>query len=134
MNEHPAHNQDPDQLKNLFLVLEHARADAWLRRDKRALEALLAPDFLEINTFGRFNRDDLIVRIFPRLVLQTFTIENPALLPLGDDTAALTYQCYEEHTVDARKIKGTFSVTSIYHWNGKKWRLTLWQVTPFCGS
>jgi len=68
---------DPDQIKNLLLVLEHARADAWLRRDIRALEALLAPDSLEINYFGRFSRDDLLLQFFPRMVLQTFTIEDP---------------------------------------------------------
>lgn len=124
---------DPDQLKNLLLVLEHARADAWLRRDTRALEALMAPDSLEINYFGRLSREDLLLRIFPRIVLHTFTIEDPVLFPFGEGTAALTYQCYEELTADGRKIKGTFTVSALYRWNGKQWKLALWQITPYNG-
>ena len=124
---------DPDQLKNLLLVLEHARADAWLRKDRRALEALLAPDFVEINYFGRLNRDDLLVRFFPKIVLHTFTIEDPALRVISDTAVFLTYECYEELTVETRKMKGTFSVSALYTWNGKQWKLALWQITPFCG-
>src|SRR5512137_954465 len=100
-----APHPDPDQLRNLLLVLEHARADAWLRRDRRALEALLAQDFVEINPFGRFTRDELLIRLFPMLTLQTYTIEDPAVIIPGDGAAVLTYQCYEELTVDSRKSK-----------------------------
>ncbi|NLD57815.1 MAG: nuclear transport factor 2 family protein [Methanomicrobiales archaeon] len=121
---------DPTQLKNLLLVLEHARADAWFRRDRQALEALLAPDFIEINYFGRLSRDDLLQRCFPHMVLHTYTIEDPVLHRFGSETAALIYQCYEELTVDGRKMKGTYSVSALYCWDGKRWKLTLWQVTP----
>ena len=121
---------DPDQLKNLLLVLEHARADAWFRRDRTALEALLAPDFIEINYFGRLSRDALLLRCFPHMALHTYTIEDPVLHQFGDETAALLYQCYEELTVDGRKMKGTYSVSALYRWNGKQWKLSLWQVTP----
>lgn len=129
-----APHHDPDQLKNLLLVLEHARADAWLRRDRKAIEALLAPAFLEINPFGRFSRNELLILLFPRLTLQTFTIEGPELLCMGEGAAALTYQCYEELMVDTKKMKGTFHVSALYEWNGKQWKLALWQITPYCGS
>jgi hypothetical protein len=126
--------RDPEQLRNQLLVLEHARADAWLRRDKRAIDALLAPGFLEINTFGRFTRDELLIRLFPVLTLQTFTIEDPILLPACEGAAVLTYRCYEELTLDGKKMKGMFTVSALYCWNGKLWKLTLWQITPFCGE
>ena len=126
-------SSDPDRLKNLLLVLEHARADAWLRKDKRALEALLAPDFIEINYFGRLNRDDLLACCFPRLTLNTFTIEDPVLRLISDTAALITYECYEEIMADARKMKGIFNVSALYGWNGKQWKLSLWQITPFCG-
>lgn len=129
-----APNQDPEQLKNLLLVLEHARADAWLRRDRQALESLLASDFLEINYFGRLSKSDLLVRFFPRMVLHTFTIEDPVLFPAGGGTASLTYQCYEELTVDGKRMKGTFYVSALYRWNGKQWKLALRQSTPFIGT
>lgn len=134
MTDVPAHDLDYGQLKNLLLVLEHARADAWLRRDRRALEALLAPDFIEINTFGRFGKDDLLVRLFPRLILQTFTVEDPGLIRSGNGTAVLTYECFMEVSVDGKKKRGTFHAAAHYRWDGRQWKLLLWQVTPFCSS
>jgi hypothetical protein len=123
---------DPDQLRNLLLVLEHAHADAWLRRDRRALEALLAPEFVGINTFGRYSRDKLLIRLFPHVTIQTFTIEAPALLVAGRGAAALTYQGYQELTHDGRRMKGTFHVSALYSRDKKLWKLALWQITPFC--
>jgi hypothetical protein len=134
MAEQPVHPQDPDQLKNLLLVLEHARADAWLRRDRRALEALLTPDFIEINTFGRFTRDELLIRLFPRLTLHTYTVDGPELCPAGSGAFVLTYQCHMEVLVGSRKMKGMNHVAALYIWNGKQWRLALWQITPFCST
>ena len=125
---------DPEQLKNLLLVLEHARADAWLRRDRQALEALLAPEFCEINYFGRIGKEDLLARFFPRLFLHTFTIEDPSLRIISGTAASLMYECYEEITVDGKKMKGNYTVSSLYGWNGRQWKLVLWQITPFCGK
>ena len=125
--------KDQNQLKNLLLVLEHARADAWLRKDREALEPLLAPDFMEINYFGRLNKDDLLIRFFPKISLHTFTIEGPALRIVSDTAVFLTYECYEELTVEGKKMKGTFSVSALYTWNTRQWKLALWQITPFCG-
>ena len=72
--------QDPEQLKKILLLREHARADAWLRKDKRALEALLAPDFIEINYFGRLSREEILHHFFPSLTIRAFTIEDPHIL------------------------------------------------------
>ena len=71
--------QDPEQLKKLLVAREHARADAWLRKDRRALEALLAPDFVETSSLGRFGRQEVFDRLFPALTLHEFTIENPSI-------------------------------------------------------
>jgi hypothetical protein len=134
MTDRQQHDQDYGQLTNLLLVLEHARADAWLRRDRRALEALLPPGFTGITPFGRCSRDDLLVRLFPRLVLHTVTIEDPALVLSGEGTAILTYQCFLEVSVDKKKKRGTFHAAAHYRWDGRQWKVLLWQVTPFCSS
>jgi hypothetical protein len=125
---------DPEQLKNLLLVLEHARADAWLRRDRGAIEALLANGYMEINAFGRFSRDELLTRLFPRLTLHTFTIEDPALVVVAPNIAVLTYLCFEEITIDTKKKKGNNHVSALYCWNDKQWKLSLWQITPYAGT
>jgi hypothetical protein len=122
--------RDPGQLKSLLVVREHARADAWLRKDRRALESLLAPDFVEINTVGRFSKEELFDRLFPVLTLHEFTIEDPVLQIQEENTAVLSYRCYERLTVDKKPVVGTFHVTATYTRNGKQYRLGKWEIRP----
>jgi len=119
-------DRDPGQLKNLLLVLEHARADAWLRRDRRALEALLSPDFVEITTLGRFDKTGLLDRLFPSLTLHTFTISDPVIRIAGKDTAVITYRCDQAFTLNGKRIEGACTVTATYTREGNKYRLALW--------
>ncbi|MGB9176906.1 MAG: nuclear transport factor 2 family protein [Methanoregula sp.] len=89
---------DPEQLKKILVLREHARADAWLRKDRRALEALLAPDFVEVNSLGRFTREELLDRLFLALTLHEFIIEDPGIRITGENTAVLSYRCRERLT------------------------------------
>ena len=130
MTDQNAASRDPEQIKDLLVVREHARADALLRKDRRALESLLAPDFVEINTLGRFTREELFDRLFPVLTLHEFTIEDPVLKITGENTAVLSYRCYERLTVDKRPVVGTFRVTATYTRNGKQYRLSAWEIRP----
>ncbi len=79
MSDRNAPSRDPEQIKKILVLREHARADALLRKDRRALEALLAPDFVEINSIGKFTREELFDRLFPVLTLHEFTIEDPVI-------------------------------------------------------
>ena len=130
MADRNAASRDPEQLKKILVVREHARADAWLRKDRRALETLLAPDFVEINTLGRFDREDLFDRLFPVLTLHEFTIEDPGIRITGENTVVLSYRCYERLTVDKKPVVGTFHVTATYTRNGKQYRLSVWEIRP----
>jgi hypothetical protein len=122
--------RDPEQIKDLLVVREHARADALLRKDRRALESLLAPDFVEINTLGRFTREELLDRLFPVLNLHEFTIEDPVIRITGENTVVLSYRCYERLTVDKKPVVGTFHVSATYTRNGKQYRLSVWESRP----
>ena len=122
--------RDPEQIKDLLIVREHARADALLRKDRRALEALLAPDYVEINTLGRFTKEELFDRLFPVLTLHEFAIEDPVLQIKEENTAVLSYRCYERLTVDKKPVVGTFHVTATYTRVGKQYRLSVWEIRP----
>ena len=121
---------DPEQLKKILVIKEHARADAWLRKDRRALESLLAQDFVEINTIGRFTKAELFDRLFPVLTLHEFTIEDPAIRITGENTVVLSYRCHERLTVDKKPIAGMFRVTATYARDGKQYRLLVWEINP----
>jgi hypothetical protein len=123
-------SRDPEQLKNLLVLREHARADAWLRKDRRALEALLAPDFVEINSFGRFTRAELLDRIFPVITLHKFVIENPGIRITGENTAVISYRCHQQVTLDEKHVEGTFRVFATYTRDGNQYRLSQWESRP----
>ena len=128
MADIPTASQDSEQLKHILVLREHARADAWLQKNRRALEALLAPDFVEINTLGRFTREELLDRLFPTLTMRGFTIENPDIRITGENTAVLSYRCHEQFTVDGKPIEGTFRVFATYTRDGKQYKLSLWEI------
>lgn len=130
MADQNAASRDPERLKDLLVVREHARADALLRKDWRALESLLAPGFVEINTVGRFSKEELFDRLFPVLTLHEFTIEDPVIRITGENTAVLSYRCHERLTIDKKPIVGTFLVAATYTRNGKQYRLSLWEIRP----
>ena len=123
-------SRDTGRIKNMLVVLEHARADAWLRRDRKALDALLAPDFVEINTLGRFSRAEVLEKLFPSLVLHEFTIGSPALTMEGPDTAVLEYRCHESFTFGKNPAAGDFQVRARYVREDTRFRLKTWEIKP----
>lgn len=117
-----------DLLERL-LAVEARRRDAWLRRDRRALADVLDEDFVEINSFGRLTKRQLLDDLFDRLILKEFLIEAPRLHRAGA-SPILSYACFERLDVDARAISGRFHVASHYTRRGAAWKILLWQITP----
>jgi len=130
MGDRNAASQDPEQLKKILVLREHARADAWLRKDRRALEAHLAPDFVEKSSLGRFSKDELLDRLFPVLTLHEFTIEDANIRITGENTSVLSYRCRERLTAGKKLIEGTFHVFATYTRDGKQYQLLAWEIRP----
>ena len=125
-----APTDDPGQLATILLAHEKARARAWKEKNSRALEVLLAPDFMEINGLGRFSKKEILVSLVPTISLHEFIISDPRLVVASADAAILTYQCIEDLTVKGERITGTFHVAAHYTRRESKWLLLLWQITP----
>jgi len=134
MTENFSYRDDPAKLLRILIALEHARADAWFRKDRRALESFLAPDFVEINLFGRFSREDILTRILPLFTLHSFTIDEPHARLTGNDTAELDYRCTEEATLGRNTKNGTFPVTARYSLIGNLWKISRWEIVPGPGT
>ena len=123
--------EDPTQLATILLAHEKARARAWKEKNSRALEVLLAPDYLEITMLGRFSKKDVLISLLPSLDLQEFIISDPKLVVASPDAAILVYRCIEDLTFSGQRITGTFSVAAHYTKRENKWLLLVWQITPF---
>lgn len=120
-------------IKEELIRLEECRRDAWVDRDERSLDDLMADDFIEINYFGRIPKRDILEDLFPKLTLNRFVMEDYELVAASDDVATLTYHCYESITFEGSEVHGEFHVAATYRHQDGRWWLLLWQITPFNG-
>ena len=120
-------------VKEELIRLEECRRDAWVDRDARALDDLMADDFIEINYFGRCPKRDVLEDLFPKLTLNRFDMEDYELIAASEDVATLTYHCYESITFTGSEVHGEFHVAATYRRQDGRWWLLLWQITPFNG-
>jgi len=125
---------DDTGLLKILVASEHARADALFRKDRRALESFLAPDYYEVNLFGRFSREDILTRILPLLTLHAFSIDDPHVRRTGKDTAEITYHCTEDATFGRNKKQGTFPVNARYTLIGNLWKISRWEIVSRPGN
>lgn len=122
----------PDVLAQLT-ECEEARRAAWMNRDKQTLSDLMAEDFMEINYFGRLSREDILNDLFPKLTLNFFSMEDYKLIEACEGCATITYRCNEKITFEGSEVQGDFHVAATYARRDDRWRLLLWQITPFNG-
>ena len=119
------------QLEKALLAREHARVDAWQRKNRQALGALFDDNFTEINALGRFSKKEVLNVLLEAVTLHDFSIDKPRLLMIGSDTVILTYLCTETITVrGGEREEIPAHVTALYVMNDKIWKLLLWQITP----
>jgi hypothetical protein len=130
MADQKARQPDPEQLKKILVVREHARADAWMRKDRKALEALLAPDYREISSLGNFSRTEVFSRLFPSLTLHSFSIDDPSLRITGERAAVISYRCTESFTFDGKRVEGSYRVFATYGLDNNQYRLSRWEIRP----
>jgi len=121
------------EVKEELIRGEERRRTAWVDRDAKALDDLMADDFIEINYFGRTPKSDILEDLFPKLTLNRFEMEDFELVAGSDDVATVTYHCYESITFEGSEVHGEFHVAATYRRRDGRWQLLLWQITPFNG-
>jgi hypothetical protein len=124
----------PDvQLEKTLIAREHARADAWMRKNRQALDVLLDDRYMEINVLGRFTKKEVLNVLLDGITLHSFSISKPDLLAVAGDVTAVTYRCDETLTIGGIVQDVAAMVTALYTRHGSLWKLLLWQITPLTG-
>ncbi len=119
------------QMEKALLAREHARVDAWQRKNRPALDALLDENFIEINALGRFGKKEVLNVLLEAVTLHNFSIDKPRLLMIGSDAVLLTYVCDETISIrGGERQEIPAHVTALYMNHDKQWKLLLWQITP----
>ncbi len=122
-----------DDTKQMLIGLEEKRRDAWIERDRESLEELMADDFMEVNYFGRLSRAEMLDELFGDLRLLSFNMEGFKCVRADGDVAILTYRLFEKISYTGSEVNGDFHVAATYARRGERWRLLLWQITPYNG-
>lgn len=115
---------------DMAIKLEEARADAWLRQDKEALRCHLHDEYLEINIFGRFTKEQVLGELFEGHQLIEYNMTDHQLLMLGPGCFAISYRVNEKLRSVGQVSEFHCFVIAIYQREGENWLLRLWQITP----
>ena len=110
--------------------LEYQRADAWLKHDREALSALLHKNYIEVNIFGRFTKQQVLDELFPNHVLLEYQMSDIEWLNLGKSAGGLSYHVTEKLESGEKVESYICHVVSLYKKEENSWRLLLWQITP----
>ncbi len=113
-----------------IIELEEKRAKAWLDQDKDALRKHLHKDYLEINIFGRFSKQQALDDLFDQHQLLEYQMSEQKRIDLGETAWGLSYRVKEKLKSGGQVSAFECFVIAIYKQEGKNWLLRLWQITP----
>ena len=104
----------------------------WLAAgDRGSYAAQLAPDAVHVFPgWGVAEREAVLQGVADARPWESFTIDDPRLVPLGPDAAALVYTTRATRGGDPAYHA---AITSVYRRTAGAWRLVLHQQTPIDG-
>jgi ketosteroid isomerase-like protein len=120
----------PSAVEQEVLVFERLRLDAVLKRDVRALAAMMADDVSYVHASGlKQNKEQYLAYVSAGNVTYTsYEIEHPVVQVLGD--AAVTHGIFNyeiaSHSIASH---GSMLYTAVYVRTQGKWQLTSWEAT-----
>jgi ketosteroid isomerase-like protein len=112
-----------------------AVADAWdkaiVRKDQPAIEANMAPDFLQIRGNGKLvGREDFIRGIMdPTLTLDPYVVEDFSVRLLGDAVALLYGRIRMKGSSSGERFEDHFRYIDTYAKRGGRWQVVSVQIT-----
>ncbi len=96
--------------------------------DREGYEANLATDAVHVFPgWGITDRDSVLAAVAEAEPWETFTIDDPQVVPLGDAAAAVVYEARARRTGQAPYVA---AMTSVYRRQDGRWQLVLHQQTP----
>lgn len=110
-------------VKDELLRLERMQWDAFKKKDKAALDAILAKDYFDFGSDGREDRTFSLTRGYmsDEQDLSEFIIQDAQVKLLGDHTALLTYRGTYRETEHGKPNSGSGFYSDLYQKQGGKW-------------
>jgi hypothetical protein len=116
-----------DEIRNHFLHLEQLLQDPEVRKDRKQLGELLAPDFIEYGSSGRvYNRQQVIEALALEEPMPLLTIGLKVKL-LGEGFAFVTYESARLSVVGRTAHASLRS--SLWRFDNDRWQMVFHQGT-----
>jgi len=115
--------EKPDAMTESLLAVETAAWDAWKNRDAKAIEGVMAKDFLTVSGSGRRDRAAAVKNWSePKCEGIAYTFSDPKSLSLTKDVALVTYKADAKGTCDGKPVSPTVWVASFNVKEGDAWK------------
>jgi ketosteroid isomerase-like protein len=115
--------EKPDAMTDAMMKVETAAWDAWKNRDVKAIEGVMAKDFLYVSGRGRQDRAGAVKGWSePKCEGLAYTFAEPKSVPLTPDVAFVTYKADVKGTCDGKAVAPTLWVASFDIKEGDEWK------------
>ena len=118
------------EIEEQLIQAEQEIVAAQTRRDFSAVEALLADDFKEIGSSGRFFSKADTLRAIGEVQILDCTFDQFQFLPVNDECVILTYMATARRGQDGKEhVNRAWRSSTWVHRQGQ-WRVLFHQATP----
>jgi ketosteroid isomerase-like protein len=101
-------------MASTLMAVETKAWDAWKNRDAKAVEDVMAKEFIAVSGSGRNDRAAAIKAWSePKCDGLAYTLSDPKAVSLSGDVALVTYKADEKGTCDAKPVPPSLWVASI---------------------
>lgn len=104
----------PDTLASTLMAVENRAWEAWKNRDARAVEEVMAKDFMSVSGSGRNDRAASVKAWSePKCEGLAYTLSDPKAVTLTSDVALVTYKAEQKGSCDGKPVPPSLWAASL---------------------
>lgn len=122
------------EVEEHLISREMAIYAAYKQHDMAAIDALLAEDFHEIGSSGRFYSKPEVLSAMTDIQVIDYTCERFSVLPLDENNAIVTYILAINRIENGQACFNRAFRSSLWRKQTGEWRIAFHQATPLSSS
>lgn len=118
------------EVEELLIEKEKAHYAAYKQHEMSAIEALVADDFHEIGSTGRFYSKPEVLAAMADIQVLDYACEGFRVLPLDESNAIVTYVLTMKRIENGKEYANRAYRSSLWRRKNGEWRIAFHQATP----
>ncbi|MBM4406974.1 MAG: nuclear transport factor 2 family protein [Chloroflexi bacterium] len=120
-----------DFIRPALIKMERQAWEANQTRDVRFYRKYFTHDAVIVSPFGMVNRQTFLSNLERKTAsFQSFTIERPRVIALGENCASISYTAIVQANRGGKSVSYSVYCTTVYVKAGEDWRAVIHQQTP----